>query len=155
MATQKAWKSEFDFLQFSSRDMFCKVCLRFDDEIKSCENYHPTFINGCTNFRKSAVADHSRTDMHQKTVEHQRKSEAEHLGEKYTKKLTPLGTTAIGDSIRSMAELTHEQRKNLEKLFHIAYFIGYKGRPYTDFMDLLELEKLHEVKFFKTSSYEN
>ena len=93
--------------------------------------------------------------MHQKAVELQRKSEAEHLGEKYTKKLTPSGSTAIGDSIRSMGELTHEQKKNLEKLFHIAYFIGYKGRPYTDFMDLLELEKLHEVKFFKTSSYEN
>ena len=52
MATQKAWKSEFDFLQFSSKDMFCKVCLRFDDEIKSCKNYHPTFINGCGHVQK-------------------------------------------------------------------------------------------------------
>ena len=54
--------------------------------------------------------------------------------------LTPSGATTIGGSIGSMGELTLEQRKNLEKLFHIAYFIGYKGKSYTDFMDLLELE---------------
>ena len=66
-----------------------------------------------------------------------------------------MGSTPIGDSIRNMGKLTLEQRKSLEKRFHVAYYIGYKGRPYTDFMDLLELEKLHEVKFFKTSSYEN
>ena len=47
LVRQKAWKRDFDFLQFSSSDMFCKICLQFDDRIKSCKNYRPTVINGC------------------------------------------------------------------------------------------------------------
>ena len=38
-------------------------------------------------------------------------------------------------------------QQGIEKNFHIAYFITSKGRPYTDFSDLVELEKKHEVKF--------
>ena len=43
----------------------------------------------------------------------------------------------------------------MEKLFHNAYFIASKGRLYTDFSDLVELEKLHEVKFVSSGSYAN
>ena len=84
-----------------------------------------TFNNGCRTFWKSTVVVHSNTDMHKKAVGLQRISETEHLSEIYTK--PPSTATTIGDSIRSMGELTLEQRKNLEKLFHIVYFIGYMG----------------------------
>ena len=47
-----------------------------------------------------------------------------------------------------------KERSGLKKLMDVAYFIALKGRPFTDFKDLIELEKLHDVKF-DTSAYEN
>ena len=47
-----------------------------------------------------------------------------------------------------------KERSGLKKLVEIAHFITLKGRPFTDFTDHIELEKLHEVKF-NTRAYEN
>ena len=61
----------------------------------------------------------------------------------------------IAKSLNNMGNLTPEQFKSMEKLFHVSYLIGIKGRPYSDFTDLLELEKLHDVKFMPSGKYEN
>ena len=60
-----------------------------------------------------------------------------------------------GESIRNRGKLTEKQQESLEKLFHIAYHVALRGRPYTDFVHELEIQKLHKVEFFKTKSYEN
>ena len=54
-----------------------------------------------------------------------------------------------------IGHMSNIQREGIEKLFHIAYSIAPKGRPYTDFRDSIELEKLHEVKFVPSGSYDN
>ena len=46
------------------------------------------------------------------------------------------------------------ERTTISKLHDIAYYIALKGCAFTDFVDLVELEKLHEVKF-QAGSYEN
>ena len=33
----------------------------------------------------------------------------------------------------------------IKKLMDIAYFIAMKARPFTDFVDHIELEKVHDV----------
>ena len=60
-----------------------------------------------------------------------------------------------GESIRNMGKLTEKQQESLEKLFHIAYHVALRGRPYTDFVHELKIQKLHKVEFFKTKWYEN
>ena len=45
-------------------------------------------------------------------------------------------------------------REALVKLCDIAHYIAVKGRAFTEFEDLIELEKLHGVKF-QSGSYEN
>ena len=47
-----------------------------------------------------------------------------------------------------------KERSGLKKFVEIAHFIALKGRPFTDFKDHVELEKLHQVKF-NTGAYEN
>ena len=42
----------------------------------------------------------------------------------------------------------------MTKLHTIAHYSAVKGRPYLDFKDLIELEKLHGVKF-QSGAYEN
>ena len=51
--------------------------------------------------------------------------------------------------------MTDAQKEYFEKLFHIAYSAAKRGPRYTNFMDIIELEKLHNVKFFQGGSYEN
>ena len=52
--------------------------------------------------------------------------------------------SAIGSGIRKM---TKKEREALVKLYDIAHGIVVKGGAFTDFEDLIELEKLHGVKF--------
>ena len=46
------------------------------------------------------------------------------------------------------------QREVLFKLYNLVYYITVKVRAFTDFEDLIELEKLHGVKF-QSGSHEN
>ena len=47
-----------------------------------------------------------------------------------------------------------ETERSLSQPFDIGHRIAVKGRAFTDFEDLTELEKLHRVKF-QSGSYEN
>ena len=93
--------------------------------------------------------------MHRKAEELVKIENAEKLGEKYKKKAIPAENTPVRESIRNMGKLTENQQESLEKLFHIAYHVALRGRPYTDFVHELEIQKLHKVEFFKIKSYEN
>ena len=51
--------------------------------------------------------------------------------------------------------MTYAQKDCFEKLLHVAYSVAKRGLSYTNFMDIIELEELHNVKFFPGGSYEN
>ena len=59
------------------------------------------------------------------------------------------------DSALSMdLQITGEKEKQrVEKLHEIAFYLAFKGHPFTDFQDQIKLEKLHGVKY--TGAYEN
>ena len=152
LKTQQDWKEEFPFLVFTSTSM---TCTKFDSKIMGCKNYNPSFVNGSTNFGISAVKDHANTMMHSEAVKLDKIEKAKEVGEKYVTKLTPTGPTKIGESSKKSGSMTDAQRECFEKLFHVAYSAAKRGPPYTDFMDIIELEKLHNVKFFPGGSYEN
>ena len=93
--------------------------------------------------------------MHRKAGELEEKGKAKEAGEKYVKKMTLTGKRLIGESLKNAGKLNNLDRAYLEKLFHISSAIAKKGRPYTDFQDHIELEKLHGINFSTTGSYEN
>ena len=82
-----SWKAEYLLLQFSSKEnlKFCKAYLKFEDKIKSSKNYNPSFVEGCLNFRKSAIVERVKTEMHNKACEFEDMEKAQELGEKYKK----------------------------------------------------------------------
>ena len=55
--------------------------------------------------------------------------------------------SALKKSLDKMNNITYTavQKCALKKLFETAYLIAWKGRPYIDFKDLIELEALHGV----------
>ena len=48
-----------------------------------------------------------------------------------------------------------KEKESLHKLFEVAYLIAKKGRPFTDFHNIIKLEKLHSVKFDITYNNRN
>ena len=72
--TVEKWKRDYDkslnmslWLEYEKIDrefvstLKCKVCKQFTDKIQSARNFNPPFITGM----KTAMKDHSKTDMHQ------------------------------------------------------------------------------------------
>ena len=86
-----------------------------------CKNYNPSFVNGSTNFRKSAVKDHANTMMHSEAVKLDKIEKANEVGEKYVTKLTPTGSAKTGESFKKSGSMTDAQKECFEKLFHVAY----------------------------------
>ena len=128
--------------------MFCKTCLKFEDKSKSSKNYNPSFVDSCSNFLKRSIVEHAKTEMYNKACEFEDMQEAQKLGEK-------VGEIPIGESLRKMGKLPEDRQESLEKLFHVAYHIALRGRPYTDFVHELEVQKLHKAEFLKSGTYEN
>ena len=139
------------------KHMFCKTCTKLNEKIISCKNYNANFIKGCINFCKSTVIEHAKSEMHMKSLEHHKTENTKESSQAFFTKITIAAAagTAIGDSHKKMGQMSNIQWEGIEKLFRIAYFITSKGCLYTDFSDLLELEKLLEVKFVPSGSYEN
>ena len=61
----------------------------------------------------------------------------------------------ITAAVSNMGWLGKEERSSVQRLVDIAYLIAIKGRPYCDFTDIIERQKLHGVKFFSNSVYKN
>ena len=113
-----------------------------------------SFTIGCTNFKLSALQDHQKSEGHSRAV-------TEQEAEKAKLAVTSVAPVRIQQSIPDDSLLIHglrvmsnTERKAITKLHDIAYHTGIKGHPFTDFVDLIKLEKLHEVKF-QAGSYEN
>ena len=113
-----------------------------------------TFINGSANFKCPTLSDRVATDGHNRVVKEKNHENAISTGSATRlKKLIHqvLTYSAIGSGFRKMAE---KEREALVKLYDIAHYIAVKRRAFTDFEDLVELEKLHGVKF-QSGLYEN
>ena len=69
----------------------------------------------------------------------------------------PRDGSALQRSFDKMNNITYTltQKCGLQKLFETAYLIAWKGRPYTDFKDLIELQNLHGVDFLPNNTYVN
>ena len=155
LKTQKTWKETNQYLCFDREKMWCSVCAEYEDKIRSCKNFNMTFITGSTNFQHSAVKAHTISAMHEKAVLLRDEEKAKEKGEEFIKKLTPSAPTPIGESLKNINKLLDKDRDYLKRLFEVSYLIAIKGRPYSDFEDILSLEKLHGVKFSPSEAYEH
>ena len=101
------------------------------------------------------VKDHTNTMMHSEAVKLDKIEKAKEVGEKYVTKLTPTGPTKIGESFKKSGSMTNARKDCFEKLFHVTYSVAKRGQLYINFMDIIELEKLHNVKLFPGGSCKN
>lgn len=43
--------------------MYCELCLKYNQNLLGCNSCNVNFVNGSTNFRKSALIDQNGSDM--------------------------------------------------------------------------------------------
>ena len=71
------------------------------------------------------------------------------LVQKHVHKVPAERAIALG-----MQKMGDKERESVKKVMDVACFIALKGRPFANFQDHIELQKLHEVNF-DTNSCEN
>ena len=66
--------------------MHCKLCVKWETKIASCENFSLSFINGSGNYHLSNVESHFKSMMHKTAVKKEEQEQEEKLGGNYKQK---------------------------------------------------------------------
>ena len=153
--TLKIWKERLPWLCFTKdMRMVCTKCSSQEAKIRLMSNANLTFINGSTNYKPSTLQDHESTEVHKRAIREIEFEQATAAGvtlppQKVVHILPE--NSAISEGFRIMSA---KERTSVTKFFDIAYLIGLRGRPFTDFKDNIAVEKLHNVDF-QAGAYEN
>lgn len=152
ITTLAKWKTEHTWLTIRNHRMYCTTCTKWEQKLVSCRNFSDSFISkGSDNFRISNVRDHAKSQMHEEAINQENR---EVMGENYRQhvvKLIPQDNVLRG----YFKKMSENERKMMKQLFEVSYFIGKQGRPFSDFPQLLELEKLHGVNFPSSYGHRN
>ena len=103
--------------EFMSKDMNCSLCLKYKDKLISLKNFNSSFIDGRTNFWKTAAKNHCISDMHDETIRLQEESIVNTFEKKVKKNLTPTGHKKIEDSFRNLGVIFNQKFLDLRQLF--------------------------------------
>ena len=148
----KKWCAEFKWLEICDNRMYCQICTKWQKRLASCRNYSDAFITkGSNNWQRSALNEHNISAMHSDANDHENR---ETLGDQFQKHVVH----KIPDDNplkQCFARMSENERHTLVQSFEVAYYIAKKGRPYSDFPELIELEKMHGVKFLSSYGHRN
>ena len=144
LVTVKKWVADLDslneWLRYEETSgnvtrVFCDLCMKHADKLKSLRNFSPAFVNGISGsaLKKDNVIKHLKSDMHARAVSlsHQPKSRDEIF------RATPIG--------RAIAGASREEMARVSKLFDLAYVLAKEELPFSKYPALVEVEKRHGV----------
>ena len=151
----KKWRDQYSFGSKlnENKTMICTVCVSQEDKIRSMPNVSTSFISGSTNYRLSSIKDHDSSECHKRACREKEYATAVALGKSVAPRKVVLQAPADSAIVKGFTQMGDQERESVQKLQEIAFHIARKGRPFTDFQDQVEIEKLHGVKY--TGTYEN
>ena len=128
------WKTESnrEWLQYDvERDhMFCHDC-----RIHASGEKRGPFVVGTQNFKLESIMEHEKSQAHMKCA---RIASA--------KKAPP--NTSIAE--KTLSSLNRAQSEKMDKLFRTAHAIAKKGRPFTDYVWMCDLDEMKGIDIGKT-----
>ena len=125
--------------------MICEICSDQKDKLKQMPHTNLTFVNGSTNFKM--LAEQGSTDSHKRAREAKENEQAIIAGTSVRIHKIVLEVPADSAISSSLKKMRVKEKQALTKLHDCILYIALKGRPFADFRDLTDLEKLHGVKF--------
>ena len=112
------WKEEFEWVEYDDQKMYCRSCKKYDRD--------GPFVTGTTYFRKDTLKAHDVSRSHIKNYD------AEKCGE------AKVGTS-VAES--SLIQLKSHVAERVKVMFRTVHAMALKGRPFTDFLWICELDK--------------
>ena len=144
--TLNKWKAKYSWLKIltlgQKKKMICTVCTSQEEQLKLMPRVNLAFVAGTTNFKLSTLNEHENTDGHKRAIREEENHKAVAAGIDLAPRKIVQETpafSAIGSGFKKMGD---KEKEALTKLHTIAHYNAVKGRPYLDFKDLIELEKL-------------
>ena len=121
-------------------------------EETSCRNYSDVFIKkGSNNWQRSAINEHNTSTMHSDANDQENR---ETLGDQFRKHV--VHRMPDDNPLKQcFAWMSENERHMLVRSFEVAYNIAKKGRPYSDFPESIELERMHGMKFLSSNGHRN
>ena len=99
------------------------------------------------NFKMSKIAEYGSTDSHKRAKDAKENEQATIAGKSIPMRKITLEMSADSAISSGLKKMGVKEKQALTKFHDVAYYIALKGRPFADFKDLIDLEKLHAVKF--------
>ena len=87
-------------------------------------------VNGSTNFKMLAIAEHGSTDSHKHATEAKENEQATIAGKSIPMCKTTLEVPADSAISYGLKKMGVKEKQALTKLHDIAYYIALKGRPF-------------------------
>ena len=98
---------------------------------------------------RSALKDHSTSKIHKQACVENEIQKGKERGGKHAPKPMKITIPKSSPLLQGFNQMKEGEEKSLIKLFEIAYLIAIRGRPFTNFSNLMKLEKLHSIKFLE------
>ncbi|XP_014668748.1 PREDICTED: zinc finger protein 862-like isoform X2 [Priapulus caudatus] len=132
---KNSWITEFEWLLHDGKCMYCRPCQSAYGPLSvnklpnrgGFQNYSKgAFVNGCANFKHSALTNHQNSDGHSVAVRH---VEARNK---------PTGTSQAEQTIKQLNKSVFHK---LETLFRNAHAIAVNCRPFSDYNWMATLDE--------------
>ena len=85
--TIEEWKKQFKWLKVVDGKLICTICISQKSKLELERDFKPAFVNGSTNFKHSALAEHDGNECHKKAKRWQEYGQAVSAGEALPKKM--------------------------------------------------------------------
>lgn len=145
-STFESWKKANKYLTIDSTNtvLTCGICKKWVAKLPGTN----AFITGSKNLKSSAVADHVQSKLHARALQLEEEEQARSENRRVRVIVPPPSENSpISTAVSNMGRLGKEEKSSIQRLFEIAYLIAFKGRPYADFTDIVELEIYTESSF--------
>lgn len=154
LATFDKWKRQYDdeyhtlrWLQcdkdatdYTVTLLWCEVCRKYSDQIRTKRNYSPAWVNGTPNHRNSNIVDHAKSEQHATAMARLRADTGELAEEE--KVVFVVENAAM---LASFPILDGKEMEKVKRKVQICYVMAREGLQFQKYTALHNLQELHGV----------
>lgn len=154
LATFDKWKRQFDDYYHTSRWLqcdrdtsdytvtllWCEVCRKYSDHIRTMRNFSSAWINGSANQRNSNIVDHAKSEQHAAAMARMRAETGETADDE--KMVFVVENAAF---LASFPVMDDGEAERMKRKFNTCYMMAREGLPFQKYTALHNLQEFHGV----------
>lgn len=154
LATFDKWKQQFDdqyhtlrwlrcdkdTTDYTVTVLWCEVCRKYSDQIRTMRNFSSAWVNGSANQRNSNIVDHAKSEQHAAAMARMRADSGESADEEKVVFVVENASFLASFPVMDCGEMERVKRK-----FQICYMMAREGLPFLKYVPLHNLQELHGV----------